>query len=215
MRHAVRRPGLRPPCIPRCLRSFSPQPGYALTRGWLAAARTEGRTLRFLANVEPVVVKKALDGLDPATTLAVAQVKTAGATVICDDASECDMVEYNPQVMKVTLPNYTEHSETWTIHQWMMIGFLLMTWELMKLLAQDLVVSGLKAGARYLRDKCRKNDECSPPATGGKVGCGPGYHTTRYRDARCRRWRDGATVTTVRRRGATVQKQDRVSGSRI
>ena len=76
MRHAVRRPGLRPPCIPRCPRPFSPQPGYALTRGWLAAARTEGRTLRFLANVDPVDVKKALDGLDPATTLAVVCSKT-------------------------------------------------------------------------------------------------------------------------------------------
>ena len=76
MRHAVRRPALRPPCIPRCLRPSSPQPGYALTRGWLAAARTEGRTLRFLANVDPVDVKKALDGLDPATTLAVVCSKT-------------------------------------------------------------------------------------------------------------------------------------------
>ena len=50
----------------------------------------------------------------------------------------------------------------------------------------------------------KEENECSPPATGGKVDCGPGY----FLDKRC----DGATV---RRCGATVREQNRVSGSRI
>ena len=34
-------------------------------------AKAEGRTLRFLANVDPVDVSAALEGLDPETTLVV------------------------------------------------------------------------------------------------------------------------------------------------
>ena len=41
-----------------------------------AADEARGRTLRFLANVDPVDVARALNGLDPATTMAVVVSKT-------------------------------------------------------------------------------------------------------------------------------------------
>lgn len=41
-----------------------------------AAAAASGRGLRFLANVDPVDVSRALEGLDPATTLVVIVSKT-------------------------------------------------------------------------------------------------------------------------------------------
>jgi len=41
-----------------------------------AAAAAEGRTLRFLANVDPVDVTRALEGLNPETTLVVIVSKT-------------------------------------------------------------------------------------------------------------------------------------------
>ena len=51
-----------------------------LTRPCIAvqnsANESKGRTLRFLANVDPVDVARALNGLDPATTMAVVVSKT-------------------------------------------------------------------------------------------------------------------------------------------
>ena len=41
-----------------------------------AAARAKGRQLRFLANVDPVDVARALNGLNPETTLVVVVSKT-------------------------------------------------------------------------------------------------------------------------------------------
>lgn len=41
-----------------------------------SANESKGRTLRFLANVDPVDVARALNGLDPATTMAVVVSKT-------------------------------------------------------------------------------------------------------------------------------------------
>lgn len=41
-----------------------------------SADKSKGRTLRFLANVDPVDVARALNGLDPETTMAVVVSKT-------------------------------------------------------------------------------------------------------------------------------------------
>lgn len=48
----------------------------ALRREGTAAAAAEGRRLRFLANVDPVDVARALEGLDPETTLVIVISKT-------------------------------------------------------------------------------------------------------------------------------------------
>ena len=48
----------------------------ALHRAQNSANESKGRTLRFLANVDPVDVARALNGLDPATTMAVVVSKT-------------------------------------------------------------------------------------------------------------------------------------------
>ena len=45
-------------------------------RAQAAADEARGRTLRFLANVDPVDVARALNSLDPATTMAVVVSKT-------------------------------------------------------------------------------------------------------------------------------------------
>ena len=65
-------------------RSFPPPSSYlgadfvaqALRREASAAGAASGRTLRFLANVDPVDVGNALDGLDPARTLVIVVSKT-------------------------------------------------------------------------------------------------------------------------------------------
>ena len=49
---------------------------WALHRAQNSANESKGRTLRFLANVDPVDVARALNGLDPATTMAVVVSKT-------------------------------------------------------------------------------------------------------------------------------------------
>ena len=58
-----------------CIRHKLRMPGYCRTNHE-SAFEAEGRQLRFLANVDPVDVARALNGLKPETTLAVVVSKT-------------------------------------------------------------------------------------------------------------------------------------------